>query len=86
MSSPWFIAAERARLEKSLPQGVRLRWLLGQQAYQLIVKLEGESKARILREIPRSEIQKWTNKDSVIDYVARRSLYEAGLPVEMRRS
>lgn len=84
MSPPWAIAAEMARLEQVLPDGMRLRWLVGTQTYQLTYKIEGEIAPKALRKISRSDIHAWTNTERVLNYVARRALAKAELPVSFR--
>lgn len=86
MPTPWFIAAEQARLERYLPKGVRLRWILAKQTYQLTYLAEGEKKRVVLLDIPRALTQKWRRdgRDKVMGYVARRALHDADLPHEFR--
>lgn len=86
MANPWYIAAEKARLERCLPEGVRLRWILSSQTYQLTYLPSGQKERVVLREIPRATIEKWrrADKEKVMSYAARRALHDANLPAEFR--
>lgn len=82
MTTGWYIAAEKARLEKGLPKGVRLRWVAPAKAYEIVFSAEDGEK--VLRKVPRSTIQGWRRPQKIMAYVARWELYEAGLPAEFR--
>ena len=80
MSGPWFIAAERARLEKHVPDEVQLRYYPSDQTYRLVHIQDKKT----LRTIPRREVLKWIHKETVVDHFARRALRDAGYPATMR--
>lgn len=84
MPTPWHIGAEQARLDKCLPEGVTLRWILAKQSYQLTYLPPGENKRKALRTFTRSEILGWRNPLTTLNYAARHDLKEAGCPVWVR--
>jgi hypothetical protein len=78
MPSAWYIAAERARLEKNLPEGVALKWLLATQSYQLTYQPPGEKQRKVLRTLSRDEILGWRNSEATLKFAAKRELREHG--------
>lgn len=85
MISDRHIPQERAWLEEALPSKT---FLIHNKAHDLYAVMYKLSPARpynsVLARVPRDVIKAWTRPRRVLNYVARRALYERKVPVEMR--
>lgn len=75
---------EKTRLEKSLPQGVKLEYNFHTTRYELKIHVPGETRARTIHTVPRRDVAKWKRPNRVLNHAGRHALKRAGLPVIVR--
>lgn len=85
MISDRHIPQEQAWLEQALPGST---FLVYNKPYDLYDVMHKPGPARpynsLLVRVSRASIKVWTRPRRVLNYVARRALYERNVPVEMR--
>lgn len=85
MISDRHIPQEQAWLEEALPEST---FLVHNKSHDLYAVMYKPGPARpynsTLVRVPRANIKVWTRPRKVLNYVARRVLYEKNAPVEMR--
>lgn len=85
MISDRHIPQEQAWLQEALPESA---FLVHNKTHDLYAVMYKPNPSRpyssLLARVPRATIKAWTRPRKVLNYVARRRLYERDAPVEMR--